>query len=220
MELETYRGPVIKDIGRDRLKRLSALLLKDAENSTGIQFDLTSWLATAGGGDRNLLTNDSVNLNGRYPLPKVGAVITERQKMQLEYDLDAGKYGMPEGSCGTSACAVGLAMLDEGFITEGLKTALAVDTEWTGEGYRVKGYIALPQYEGEDNFDAVELFFGIDCATTRYLFQSLHYPADLRTHAEGERYVAARIERLLDGEVEGVYYSYVSNFDEAVEDDE
>jgi len=82
-------------------------------------------------------------------------------------------------SCGYSACAVGHAMFDNRFIALGL--------------YQHKG---CPAYNGLDNWDAVEAFFGISYDSAATLFSPCQYSnedGEPTTPAE----VAQRVQFLL-----------------------
>lgn len=102
---------------------------------------------------------------------------------------------LPEVSCGTSGCALGLAVLSGAFKRAGL-TALYHDNN--RNGIIMEPAIADPEYGTRTGFDAAMTLFGITPTQSWYLFGPTYYPKEYRTAAKGERYVAKRIERFVE----------------------
>lgn len=87
-------------------------------------------------------------------------------------------------SCGTAACALGLA---------------ATDPHFNSEGFTLNG-CEFPITRGALGFDAVgfdaaEIFFDLSSSEARHLFSSYNYPDDQR---ESPLVVADRIHTLLE----------------------
>lgn len=93
----------------------------------------------------------------------------QRETCVIQVDrFDMYSWAKQGSACGTSACAVGHAMLLPWFNAEGLE-AKRIDKR----GYRNQ---LSPVYQGQSGFEAVERFFGIDEATSRHLFDPTYYP--------------------------------------------
>lgn len=73
--------------------------------------------------------------------------------------VSSNSFG-PANACGTTACAVGHACLDQRFNEMGLHIEI-------GE--------AKPIFKNKENWDAVEKFFGIENETAEMLFMDYHY---------------------------------------------
>lgn len=92
-------------------------------------------------------------------------------------------------NCNTKACAVGLACLSGAFKRSGL-------------GYRIRMTGSLvPTFDGNDNWDAVESFFGLEEQEAFFLFRAGEYPPAKSKGALGERFVAKRIRDFVAGKV-------------------
>lgn len=92
----------------------------------------------------------------------------------------------PKQSCGTTACAFGLATLIPEFQAQGLNIQ--------------KGSITFsPEFSGLTGFSAARLFFDLTMEETYLLFSPDSYPRDRQNGAAAERYVAQRIHRLTGG---------------------
>lgn len=90
--------------------------------------------------------------------------------------------------CGTSACAMGLAVLSGEFKKEGLRAHYR--HSWRG--------IAMhPELNGVYDFAAAQLLFNITPGQASWLFSPTAYPLDKRKGAKGELTVARRIESLV-----------------------
>lgn len=143
-----------------RLLKLRDLLLADAANAKGVQFDLAHWAAPSDAKDHMFKEEP------KKPIPV---------------------------SCGTSACALGLAVISGAFKRAGL---------FANFEKRFDGIVMEPAIKDDrgrvlDSFDAACLLFGISQRQAFYLFAPDRYPKDKRKGAVGERYVAKRIEKLL-----------------------
>ena len=108
-----------------------------------------------------------------------------KNKTGVKFDIESwGKVppGEVKLDCGTTACAVGLAVISGVFKKQGLS-------------YQNQYGIPVPTYQGERGFFAVETFFNITEPQALYLFHKDEYALSLRQGAKAERAVATRIER-------------------------
>jgi hypothetical protein len=90
-------------------------------------------------------------------------------------------------SCGTSGCAMGLAVLSGAFEDAGLLNASVG-----------RGAILPKMPSGRTGFEAAVELFDIPYSEVLYLFDPETYPDDKITGAEAERYVAQRIRDLVE----------------------
>jgi hypothetical protein len=114
-----------------------------------------------------------------------------KNKKGIKFDL--GLWGFSDDgpasiSCGTSACAVGLAVLSGAFKSDGL-------TNYYGD---LSGRIC-PSFDDVDGFEAVERLFNISNLEANFLFLDENYPSNKTTGAVGERFVAKRIRDFVAG---------------------
>ncbi|MCY1358659.1 hypothetical protein D9M69_452010 [compost metagenome] len=93
--------------------------------------------------------------------------------------FDLSGWGWSTATCGTVACAVGWATQDPWFRREGLRSEA--------------GYF-YPIFEGEADWDAVELFFELSSEEAEHLFSADRYPVDERINPLA---VAARIREFV-----------------------
>lgn len=176
----------------ERLLKLAALLRADAANPEGAQFDLSYWAAPSS-------KVGPYGNGGTWAASTLGL-----------YDMISKSYAtvkselLPAMSCGTTACAMGLAMISKQFEEFGL----------TGSAYqRGDGSVVLvPSCGGETGFEAARLLFGIDENSAQYLFDPDHY-RDTPREAEGEIFVAERIEDFVRGEIDADQHSGIINDD-------
>ena len=123
----------------------------------------------------NLLRRDAANPNGaKFDLGTWGE------------SLDAE----PRLSCGTTACAMGLAAISGIFKDEGLTFWVHPEVDVNGEDINE---IKIG-YDGCYGYRAAAEFFGISGADARYLFAPDSYRGAIPVGKEGEERVAARIE--------------------------
>ena len=95
---------------------------------------------------------------------------------------------LPELSCGTAACAVGLACISGAFKREGLSYFIEDD-----------GGI-IPVFGEFRDWHCAEMeFFGLNEGESNFLFRD--YPERKQRGAAGERYVAKRIRDFVAGKV-------------------
>jgi hypothetical protein len=92
-------------------------------------------------------------------------------------------------SCGTTACAMGLAVLSGAFKRAGLKNGSSNRNEIDPVIGRRRG------------FDAAEKLFDLTETQSRFLFSVDRYPLDRSSGAVGEHYVAKRIRDFVAGKV-------------------
>lgn len=126
-------------------------------------------------------------------LLEVDADKTDGIKFNLETWGDATE-GYVSHSCGTTACAVGLAIVSGAFKDEGLNNADEMD-EPGEDGLRS----VWPGFGDLQGWPAVRAFFDLDRSESEFLFDQDEYPEEYRTEAKGERYVAARIREFVAG---------------------
>ena len=126
----------------------------------------------------NLLREDAANPNG------------------AKFDL--GTWGEssdaePRLSCGTTACAMGLAAISGIFKDEGLTFSVHPEVGINGEDVNdIK-----VEYDHRSGFTAAALFFDISGTDARYLFAPDSYRGSIPVGKEGEELVAARIEAFI-----------------------
>jgi hypothetical protein len=115
-----------------------------------------------------------------------------RNKKGVKFDLgDWGetKTEKPELSCGTTACAIGLACISGAFKKQGFTYS---------DGFIRSGWIA-PVYRDANEWGAVCDFFELNLSDAHSLFLDTSYPNKLRTGAAAERAVAKRIRDFVAG---------------------
>lgn len=117
-----------------------------------------------------------------------------KNKKGVKFDLSSwghtnGGDEAPFHSCGTTACAVGLAVVSGAFKRSGLKNL------FVGDG------TICPSYNGKSDWPATRDFFGLSIDESHYLFSEDHYPAEKSQGAIGERYVAKRIRDFVAGKI-------------------
>lgn len=91
-------------------------------------------------------------------------------------------------NCGTSACAMGLAVISGEFEKEGLRA------RFDYRSYDIVMHPALGTFVG---LDAAAALFGIDYVEASWLFSPAYYQSTLRKGAKGERAVADRIAKFV-----------------------
>lgn len=129
---------------------------------------------------------------GRRRLLKLAGLLEAdaKNKKGIKFDLSGwGRVGNEEKpiSCGTTACAMGLAMVSGAFKREGLGGDLS--STWS----------LCPRFGHLSDWDATEAFFSITDDQAEWLFMDDSYPTSLRQGARGERAVAKRIRDFAAG---------------------
>lgn len=187
----------------ERLKHLVDLLRADAANPLGAKFDLRTWVGYDVEGE-NIgnypVKPELVNENGTVKRDKV-ALLPADQVLEI----------VPTMSCDTYVCALGLAALDPEFNRAGLSFEVMPLT------YSAKGWM-IPQFNGAKGMAAGAAFFDITQADSLYFFDPENYNG-APTHAEGERFVADRIEAFIAGTIDHDHHPDYTCDDEDVEDD-
>lgn len=118
-----------------------------------------------------------------------------KNKKGIKFDLETWGYANNDDdapvshSCGTTACAVGLAVVSGAFKRSGLKN------------YFEGGSSICPEFEGKNEWPAVRAFFGLSFGEDEFLFSDHRYPVGKTIGAIGERYVAKRIRDFVAGKV-------------------
>jgi hypothetical protein len=149
---------------------------------------------------RDLLRADAANQTGvKFDLSMwVGQSIANSSSASHFYNVINGKPEVaPTMSCDTFACALGLACLDPSFQTEGLGFILE------HQGFSQSAMV--PQFDGETHFEAGAKFFGISNENSSYLFDPENYD-DTPKEAEGELFVAQRVDDLINGIIDRDYH--------------
>jgi hypothetical protein len=113
-----------------------------------------------------------------------------KNKNGIKFDLydwgNARDDGEVALNCGTTACAMGLAVLSGAFKRAGL----------TNGGAR---YYISPEHGDNIGFDAAASLFGIELSEVEFLFAQSKYPAKYQKGAVGERAVTKRIRQFVAG---------------------
>src|SRR5579859_5509277 len=94
--------------------------------------------------------------------------------------------------CGTTACALGLAVISGEFAKEGLTTSFYGDDS---------GFLMFPSCNEQEGFYAGAELFGIEYDDSRYLFDPDCYD-EVPQGAKGELFVAQRIRDFINGTIE------------------
>lgn len=127
----------------------------------------------------DMLDADADNEKGmKFDITNVGIFVGSSQ------ERDTWQPGL---NCNTVGCAMGLAMMSGEF------------PDLSFKHYYEGSDDLVPMYGGQRTCydDAAAYVFDIGLNTARYLFSPAYYPPGLRTEAEGERAVAARIRLLV-----------------------
>lgn len=173
---------------KDRLLMLATLLREDAANDKGVQFDMGTW------------ASPSDNICAGYDSRELGLEPQACQMAGSSHHVIADDK-LPEVSCGTTGCALGLAMLSKRFEQFGLH-----GTYYIGHISPAKvGVQLVPMCNGEDGFEAGAQLFDISNEDSRYLFDPDCYIGTPRAK-EGELLVAERIEAFANGSVDTYYH--------------
>lgn len=191
----------------DRLQRMADLLRRDAANPNGVKFDLSTWASPV---PENEL---------RGPSPNDHWSIPEGVKMVKRNYTDLAPLEVPV-SCGTFACAFGLAAISGEFKAEGLSYTAITGCNYSnpdvvGEGATGLLVPAIYDHSGtmQTGFEAAEVLFDISAADAKYFFDPDSYDGTPR-EAEGEIEVADRIEAFIRGEINDFHEDYRSSADE------
>lgn len=182
----------------ERLTRMRDLLRRDAANPTGVKFDLGTWAAPADGSGDGPST---------FELP-------------AEFDRNPGHsgYTVPEVikvdvSCGTQACAFGLAAISGEFAAEGLTYEFLL----TCGRPSMRGHL-MPTYDGYHGMSAAARLFHISDNDASYFFDPEHYDGTPK-EAEGELLVAQRIDDFINDKIDEQYHPSFKDNDEDEDDD-
>lgn len=138
----------------ERLQRL-ADLLGNLKPTQELAFNLGTWVSPEALEDPTLYDSmmEEIELEGDCP--------------SILDVLERSSPGLPEGFCGTTACAVGHACLDPWFNGQGLH--LVADSE--------------PFYQGFGGWLAVSTFFGLTGSEANRLFMACNYETGTQTTA-------------------------------------
>lgn len=134
----------------------------------------------------------------RRRLLKLADLLEADAKNKKGVKFDIGTWGRSEDgeapvsvSCGTVACAMGLAVVSGAFKRAGLTNLL--DDENPAR--------ICPAHKGESGFGAAVSLFDIQYKDAAFLFDGDYYPPSKSTGAVGERFVAKRIRDFVAGKV-------------------
>lgn len=115
-----------------------------------------------------------------------------------KFDL-SGWGGSEQGpvavSCGTTACAAGLAVISGAFKRAGLFNA-------SGSPDGIHPGLHVTKHNRLYGFDALEKLFDLGFQESSWLFSDGYYPRELRRGAKGERAVAKRIRDFVAGKAQ------------------
>lgn len=176
----------------ERLTRMRDLLCHDAAKPDGIKFDLSTWAQPSDG-----------ELKGHWKLPEDVAISDDYRY------YTAPKPREIAVDCGTTACAMGLAAISGEFEKDGLTYAFTLSDDGTG--------VLLPQLGKYYGFEAAAELFDIGLQDAYYLFDPAHYDSTPQG-ADGERFVAQRIDDFIEGIIDHAYHPDWSKDDEDYED--
>lgn len=154
---------------RENLETLHALLIADANNETGLSFNMNFWIADAKSISEESSGNWRLNTIKKFGIP-AGETIT---------------YSAPI-NCGTAACAMGLAALSGAFPNLTIENHVGIPTVI----YRTLGVRFT-------DFEAACKLFGISTTYAEWLFGPSSYGLVSKGH-EAELEVAKRLRILLD----------------------
>lgn len=184
------------DVGR--LERMRDLLRHDAANPTGVKFDLGGWAGPADG---------NAGSSSYWDLPE-GVTMVDRYYS----DLAPIKVDV---SCGTAACAFGLAAISGEFAAEGLTYSFMMRSDGSGQGILMP---TLPSKWGNAHgLMAAANLFNISPEDTSYFFDPEHYDGTPKG-AEGELMVAQRIDDFINGIIDEQYHPGFDSGDDEDED--
>lgn len=170
----------------DRLLKLADLLERDAKNPAGLKFDLGTWAAPSKDFEKYRVVAFSADFLG----------LEDDSEPAYRTDVPVSPDKLPKVACGTTACALGLAMLSGEFAEWGLGGSATIDS----------GSVQLhPSCNGEDGFDAGAELFGISSHDSEYLFDPASYE-NTPQEAEGELFVAQRIRDFAAGHIEAHHH--------------
>jgi len=140
---------------------------------------------------------------GKRRLLKLADLLEEDAKNKKGLKFDMCEWGAGEDrtkpiSCGTTACAMGLAGLSGAFKRAGLKTEFRGDDKTFWLDFSFDG----PAGATSGAYYSAQLLFNITSQEADFLFIPDFYPFDKLTGAKGERYVAKRIRDFVAGKVQ------------------
>jgi len=179
----------------ERLRRMSKLLRDDAANPTGVKFDLGTWsepdAQDPAPGFEQLIAGC-----GNWALPE-GVFGNDTARDDRYSDPEVIKVPV---SCGTKACAFGLAAISGVFKDDGLTY------RFLRNGAHAYSGMLLPAIKDDsgrwvEGFNAAAVLFDITDDDAQYFFDPSSYPNTPR-EAEGEIEVADRIDAFLAGEID------------------
>lgn len=147
------------------------------------------------GGFQRQRTRRGIEMNKKRLLKLADLLEADaKNEKGIKFDLSTwgrADEGVPTISCGTTACAIGLAVVSGAFKRAGLSNM-----------YEDGSDRICPQFEGTWGFEAAGKLFGIPTRHAEFLFSEDYYPRSRpATGAAGERLVANRIRDFVAGKV-------------------
>lgn len=138
-----------------------------------------------------LLRKDASNKKGvKFDLETWGWCSDRQQPL-----WDSTTANLLPVSCGTTACAMGLAALSGEFEKEGLFATYI--EEWNGVSLVPELVSKDPGLDNSQGFSAAARLFGIRYDVADWLFSPSYYQSRQRKGAKGERAVADRIAKFV-----------------------
>lgn len=174
----------------ERLRLMSALLgeISADPNSRDTAFNLSTWVSPNAIEDDNLWLSIEQQLDEEAEEEggEIGETITADVVVEV-LEASSGKH-LPDGFCGTSACAIGHACLDPRFNALGLTLRPARNDMCWPDPEFIDGPF---QHHG---WPAVKVFFDLSEGQAHYLFLDERYQTGVRTTA---KMVQERLDQFL-----------------------
>lgn len=145
-----------------------------------------------------------LDATGRKRLLKLADLLEKDAKNRKGIQFDMGTWGVTKKdpkdpvSCGTQACAMGLAALSGAFESAGLTGELVPDSAW---GPSRKRFHVEFRFDGQvvEGEEAAAELFGMSVVDASALFGD--WPKDIKKGAVAEKKMAARLRNYVNGEV-------------------
>lgn len=142
------------------------------------------------------------NATGKRRLLKLADLLEEdaKDKHGLKFDMTDWGSGVDKAkpvSCGTTACAMGLAGLSGAFKRAGLKVEFTGNEEAFWLDFSFEG----PTGSFVGPYNSGKALFDLTSQEADFLFMPEFYPEGKQIGAKGERYVAKRIRDFVAGKV-------------------
>jgi hypothetical protein len=189
----------------ERLERMRDLLRRDAANPHGVKFDLGTWASPA-------YDDNEVDGPSTFDLP------ADVEHNEYNAGYSTAEPIKVEVSCGTTACAFGLAAISGEFAKEGLTYEFMLSAYRPRNSGPVRGHL-MPAYGGCHGMHAAQGLFDISLEDASYFFDPECYDGTPK-EAEGELLVAQRIDDFIKGDIDTDYHPAFKDNDEPEDDSE